>query len=97
MGYRIYHISQCKPGAHKHCNGAPYGKVIFFKDTMNYKDAEHYCKIHKGYLYTPESKLRNDWMVGMTLKFNKTCEQDSWINRSPNLDKRMESGSEKTF
>ena len=64
---------------------------------MNYKDAEHYCKIHKGYLYTPESKLRNDWMVGMILKFNKTCEKDSWINKSPNFDKKMESGSEKHF
>ena len=73
---------------------APYDKVIFINDSMNYNDAENYCKIHNGYLYTPESKLRNDWMVGMTLKFNKTCEEDPWINRSPNLES---AGSDKQF
>ena len=59
---------------------------------MNYEDAEDYCRIHGGFLYTPESKLRNDWMLGMTNKFNRTCGDEIWINKSPNYSKEM--GSE---
>ena len=71
---------------------APYEKVIFINDPMNYEDAEDYCRIHGGFLYTPESKLRNDWMLGMTNKFNSTCGDEIWINKSPNYSKEM--GSE---
>ena len=66
---------------------APYEKVIFINDPMNYKDADDYCRIHAGFLYTPESKLRNDWMLGMAHKFNKTCGDEVWINKSLSLNK----------
>ena len=76
----------------------PYEKVIFINDPMNYKDADAFCSIHKGYVYTPQTQARNSWMIDMLNKSNTTCGDESWLNhRSKQVVNQTVSGATQLF
>ena len=74
---------------------APFNKLLFVPDSMNYNDAENYCRIHKGYIFTPYSRSENNWLVEMTLKFQSTC-PGSWINILAKVDSKIITGTNST-
>lgn len=76
---------------------APFNKLIFVPDSMNYNDAENYCRIHKGYIFTPFSRSKNNWLVEMTHKSKSRCSKASWINILAKWDDKIITGTNNTF